>query len=159
MNVKIARDGTLLIDDARIIFRNFRGEGSRFNKEGERNFSVVIDDEDIANELIEAGWNVKIKAPRSEDEEPFRHLSVKVAYGGFRDPKAYLISGDPDRPVELDEESIACLDNMDIVSVDLDIRPYHWTSPRGETGVSAYLQAIHVTQRIDRFAARYVNNN
>ena len=27
---------------------------------------------------------------------------------------------------KLDEESISCLDNIDILSVDLDVRPYDW---------------------------------
>lgn len=45
------------------------------------------------------------------------------------------------------------LDNIDILSVDLDIRPYHW-EVRDETGISAYLQSMCVTQRVGRFAER-----
>ena len=55
--------------------------------------------------------------------------------------------------VELDEESIDCLDDVDILSVDLDIRPYDW-QVNGKQGRTAYLQSIHVVQEIDRFAAR-----
>jgi hypothetical protein len=54
----------------------------------------------------------------------------------------------------LDEESIDCLDNIDIMSVDLDIRPYDW-EVQGKAGRTAYLQAIHVIQEVDRFADRF----
>ena len=63
----------------------------------------------------------------------------------------YLISGD--NRVTLDEESVECLDDVDILNVDLDIRPYDW-EVNGKSGRTAYLQSICVTQEVDRFAAR-----
>ena len=140
------------IDGAKIIYRNFAGIGSKFNREGDRNFSILIEDEETANTLIDLGWNVKIKDPREEGDTPFMHLPVKVKFND-RGPKAYLYAGGP-KAVELDEESIACLDDVDIMTVDLDIRPYDW-EVNGKTGRTAYLQSIHVTQEVDRFAARY----
>jgi len=143
----------LQIDDAKIIYRNFTGAGSKFNREGDRNFSVKIEDQDIANALIEAGYNVKIKAPRMDGDMPFMSLPVKIKYDDDgRGPTAYLKSGD--KVIKLDSESIGCIDDIDILEVDLDIRPYDW-EVNGKTGRSAYLQSIHVTQKIDRFAARY----
>lgn len=144
--------GVLQVDDARITFKNFAGRGDRYNREGDRNFALIIPNEEIANELIADGWNVKIKPPREEGDTPFMYMNIKVSYNGRGIP-AYLRSGD--RIIELDAESIGSLDNMDIMSVDLDIRPYDWERPNGDSGRSAYLQSIHVTQAIDRFAARY----
>lgn len=144
--------GILQVDDARITFKNFTGRGDRYNREGDRSFSLIIPNEEIANELIADGWNVNIKAPRKEGDTPFMHMKVKVKYSGRGIP-AYLRSGD--KIVELTEDTIGCLDSMDIMSVDLDIRPYDWERPNGDSGRSAYLQSIHVTQAIDRFAARY----
>lgn len=151
MRLTIAPRGVLQIDDARIIYRNFRGEGGKFNREGDRNFAVIIPDQEIADALINEGWNVKIKPPRDEDDTPFMYLSVKVKFNG-RGPAAYLVSGRS--KTKLDEESIDCLDDIDISSVDMDIRPYDW-DVNGKTGRTAYLQSICVTQDVDRFADRY----
>lgn len=155
MHVTFAPKGMLQIDDAKIIFRNFEGRGDKYNREGDRNFSLLIEDPDTADALAENGWNVKIKPGRDEDEGPFMRLPVKVKFTDYG-PNVYLVTGD--RRNELDEESIGCLDNIDIESVDLDIRPYDW-DVNGRTGRTAYLQSMQVVQRIDRFAARYAAKN
>lgn len=151
MRITYAPRGILQIDNARIIWRNFAGRGDKFNREGDRNFALMIPTEEIANDLVERGWNVKIREAREEGDAPFMFLPVKVKFND-RGPMVYLISGN--RRVRLDEESVSCLDDIDIVSVDLDIRPFDW-EVNGKTGRSAYLQSIEVTQEIDRFAARY----
>ena len=155
MNVCFAPKDILQIDDARIIFKNFEGRGDKFNREGDRNFSLLIEDPDTADALAERGWNVKIKPGREEDEEPFMRLPVKVKFTEYG-PNVYLRTGD--RVNKLDEESIGCLDNIDIASVSMDIRPYDW-EVNGRTGRTAYLQSMEVVQRIDRFAARYGGND
>ena len=151
MEITFAPRGILQIDDARIIYRNFRGEGSKYNREGDRNFAVIIPNEELATNLKERGWNVKIKPPREEGDDPFMYLPVKVKFNE-RGPHVYLKSGKA--MTRLDEESVAMLDEIDILSVDMDIRPYDW-EVNGKEGRTAYLQSIHVTQEIDRFAARY----
>lgn len=153
MNLCFAPRGILQIDDAKIIFKNFEGRGDKFNREGDRNFSLLIEDPDTADALIKEGWNVRIKPGRDEEEGPFMRLPVKVKFTDYG-PRVYLKTGD--RMNELDEESIGCLDQIDIESVDMDIRPFDW-EVNGRTGRTAYLQSIHVVQRIDRFAARYAN--
>lgn len=152
MKLTIAPRGILQIDDARLVYKNFSGIGSQYNREGDRNFSVIIEDQEVADALIEEGWNVKIKLPREEGDLPFMHLPVKVKFND-RGPNVYLKTGN--RMNRLDEDSIACLDNIDMLSVDLDIRPYDWELRDGKSGRTAYLQSIHVTQDVDRFAARY----
>ena len=151
MNITFAPRGILQIDDANIIYRNFAGVGSKFNREGDRNFAVRIPDTELADKLVEEGWNVKIKDPKEEGDLPFMFLPVKIKFND-RGPVVYLKTGR--NMVKLDEESISCLDNIDILGVDLDIRPYDW-EVNGKTGRTAYLQSICVTQDIDRFAARY----
>ena len=151
MKITFAPRNILQIDDAIIIYRNFAGEASQFNRAGDRNFSVLIEDEQIANELRDRGWNVKIKQAREEGDIPFMHLPVKVKFND-RGPSVYLVSGS--NRVKLDEETIGMLDSIDILGVDLDIRPFDW-EVNGKAGRAAYLQSICVTQDVDRFAQRF----
>ena len=157
MNLTFAPRNMLQIDDARIIFRNFRGEGGRFNKEGDRNFAVVIPNQEMAESLLNdtnqygAGWNVKIKAPREEGDDPFIYLPVKVKFNN-RGPVIYLESGS--NRIRLTEDTVSMLDEIDILNVDMDIRPYD-DEINGKPFRSAYLQSMLVRQEIDRFAARF----
>ena len=151
-------NGYLEINDARIIWKNFSGRGDRFNREGDRNFSLVIPTQEDCDALrndtnkFGDGWNVKIKPPREEGDTPFMHMPVKVKFNG-RGPNVYLDRGPKREPLQLTEDTIACLDEMDILSVDLDIRPYDDKLPNGNTFRTAYLSAMKVYQRLDRFAA------
>jgi hypothetical protein len=150
MNINFER-GILQIEDARIIYRNFAGIGSKYNREGDRNFAVIIPNQEIADKLIEDGWAVKIKPPREEDDSPFMYLPVKIKFNS-RGPAAYVKSGNSVQ--RLNEDTIGMLDEIDIQSVDMDLRPYDW-EVNGKVGRSAYLQAINVIQNIDRFGAQY----
>lgn len=149
MEITFAPRGILQIDDCRIIHRNFSGEASKYNREGDRNFSVVIPTTELADELVAQGWHVKIKPPREEGEEPFMFLPVKVKFND-RGPAVYLQSGR--NKIRLEEHNVGRLDRVDIIGVDLDIRPYDW-DVNGKQGRTAYLQAINVVQDVDRFAA------
>lgn len=151
-------NGYLEINDARIIWKNFTGRGDRFNREGDRNFHLVIPDQETC-ELLQNnrneygdGWNVKIKPPKDDGDIPFMHMLVKVKFNG-RGPNVYLDRGRDREPLLLTEDTISCLDDMDIVSVDLDVRPYDDQLPNGTTFRTAYLSAMRVHQRVDRFAA------
>lgn len=150
MQVKFRKD-ILEIEDARIIYRNFEGVASKFNREGDRNFAVIVPNDEIKDILVEAGWNVKIKPPRDEDDTPFMFIPVKVKFNN-RGPAAYLRSGET--VTRLNEETIGILDEIDIQSVSMDLRPYDW-NVNGKTGRTAYLQAIDVIQNIDRFGDMY----
>ena len=158
MNVTFTNRGIVQVDGARIIYRNFSGRGTQYNREGDRNFCLVIDDQDVAEKLIEEGFNVKIREPREEGEAPFMYMKVNVKYHAKGsdlerlNPVAVLVSGR--NRTTLDEESICCFDSIDIANVDLDISGSNWTV-QGRSGRSAYLSKIYVTQELDRFAARY----
>lgn len=155
MDITFAPRGILQIDGARLAYRNFSGAASKYNRKGERNFSIIIDDPEQADALINEGWNVKIKPPREDGELPFMHLPVKIRFGD-RGPNVYLTSGN--NTVQLDEESIDCFDSIDILEANLDIRPYNWEVD-GKTGRTAYLDTIHVVQKVDRFAERFAREN
>ena len=150
-------NGYLEVDDARILWPNFTGRGDRFNREGDRNFHLVIPNQEICDMLLNDknrygdSWNVKIKPPKEDGDAPFMHMMVKVKYKDGRGPNVYLVSGN--KQVPLNEDTISCLDDIDIVSVSMDIRPYDDELPNGTTFRAAYLSAMRVYQRVDRFAA------
>ena len=150
MELTFAPKGILQIDDARIIFRNFSGEAGPYNREGDRNFALVIPNKKIADALVDEGWNVKVKDPMEEGDDPFMYMSVKIKFNG-RGPNIYLKTGE--KLNRLNEKTVGILDDIGIISVNMDIRPYDW-EVNGKTGRSAYLQSMEVIQEIDRFAAR-----
>lgn len=154
MKVEFVR-GVLQIEDARIIYRNFSGVGSKYNREGDRNFAVIIPNDEIKDQLVNDGWTIKIKPPREEGEEPFMYLPVKIKFNN-RGPNVYVVSGN--KVTRLTEDTIGMLDEIDILSVDMDLRPYDW-EVNGKVGRSAYLQALNVTQNIDRFGAKYAEED
>lgn len=159
MDLTFAPNGILQIDNAHIAFKNFEGRETQYNRKGDRNFSLIIPDQEVCDALMEdkneygKGWNVKIKPPREEGDEPFMHMKVKVKFNG-RGPIVYLVSGK--NRVQLNEDTIGRLDDIRIDHVNLDIRPYDDVLPSGAFR-AAYLQSMEVHQDLsfDRFAARY----
>lgn len=144
------RIDNIVVENARLIFKNFAGEESKFNRVGNRNFCVILDG-DSAEDLRQMGWNVKALRPREDEDEPTYYLQVTVAFGNFP-PKVVMISGKT--KTVLDEESIDTLDYAEIANVDLIIRPYHW-EVNGKEGIKAYLKTMYVTIEQDVFAGKY----
>ncbi len=162
MKLTFAPKNVLQIDDARICWKNFKGKRTEFNNEGDRNFHLIIPNGELAEDLMNdkneygVGWNVKIRAPREEGDQPFIHMLVKVKYTERSQPRAYLISGK--NRVELTEDTIGMLDDINISSVSLDIRPFDGEGRFGPHR-TAYLQSIYVTQEIDRLATRFAEED
>lgn len=144
---------TVRMDGVRIIFRNFRGEGDRFNKEGDRNFAVLLNDE-VAATLAADGWNVKLLRPREDAEEgetPQPFLPVKLRYDIFP-PKIAVVTGTKRK--FLPESQVEMLDWVEIQNVDIIVRPYGWDI-NGKTGITAYVKTMYVTIEEDELDLKY----
>ena len=143
----------IIIEDAHIKFRNFRGIASTFNKEGDRNFCVDVDHE-LAEKLTQDGWLVKYSKPRNPSDEPQPYIKVKVSYR-YTQPKVVLISSEG--RTLLDEETIGTLDWADIEKVDVVITPSYYEF-NGRTGISAYLKSMYVTVEEDDLEKKYARD-
>lgn len=148
-------DGTLIMEDARVIFRNFAGAEGMYNREGDRNFCVLLD-EDTAAAMKADGWNVKRLKDRETGEkgagDPY--VQVSIGFGKGRPPRMVMITSRG--RVELGEQECILLDWADIDKVDLIIRPYHW-NVNGNTGVKAYLKSIFVVIHEDYLELKYAD--
>lgn len=141
----------LVIEDAKIIFPNFKGEPDRFNTQGgKRSFCILFSNE-RAQELLEEGWNIKFLRPRDEDDLPRGYLSISIRFD-VMPPKIVMISGG--KKILLDQAKIDILDWAEIDRVDITVRPYNWTVNSSQ-GVKAYLKTMYVTVHEDEFEERY----
>lgn len=148
----MANEQTVLVEDAQIIFRNFAGKESQFNREGDRNFAVKLPQE-LAAQMYEDGWNVKVLKAREEGDEEQPYLGITVGYKG-RPPRVVMITSRG--RTDLSEDEVEMLDWVDIVKVDLIFRPYNW-NVGDKSGVKAYLKSIFVTIQEDALELKYAD--
>lgn len=145
-------DNSVVMENVRIIFRNFAGKEGKYNREGDRNFGVLLDD-DVATAMAKDGWNVKWLKSRDEDEPEQAYLQVAVNFKG-RPPRIVMVTSRGRTP--LSEDDVEVLDWADIANVDLIVRPYEW-AVNGKTGIKAYLKSIFVTINEDALEMKYAD--
>lgn len=139
----------VLFENATILWTNFSGRPDKYNPQGgKRTFGVKIPDEEMAQHLINDGWNVKLRAPKEEGDEAFHYLNVEAKYGQYP-PKIFMVTRRG--AVPLDETTVSNLDNSYIKSIDLEVRPYCWDDEH----VKAYVKTLYAVIEEDAFAEKY----
>jgi hypothetical protein len=146
-----ACEPTVVMQDVRLIFRNFSGKEGMYNREGDRNFGVLIPSQSEADHLEDCGYNIKYLRAREEGDLDQPWLPVAVNFKG-RPPTVIQITSRGQ--TRLSEADVEMLDWVDIKSCDLIVRPYEW-KVQGKSGIKAYLQSLYVTIIEDPLALKY----
>jgi hypothetical protein len=153
----MADDRTILIEDATILYRNFRGLPTRFNPNGGKMTFNVFLDEEIVPDLIRDGWNVKRLTVREDDDPdilPQAHMEVIVKFDGFKPPR--IVVNTSNNRVEMDENTVGTLDFVDIERVDMIINPHDWDINQ-KTGIKGYLKTMFIWINEDYLEKKYAS--
>ena len=96
--------GRYVVKGARILFPNFEGVEQDYNQAGKRNFRLMLS-EDLADEMVRRGVNVRFREARDETEDDQRLIKVGI----YQDAEIRLLSGKAMTRVliENDERGIA----------------------------------------------------
>lgn len=132
-------DRNVILEDVTIAFRNFAGKADKFNKEGDRNFAIILRPED-AEGLIQNGWNVKFLKAREEGDEPTPYIQVAVSYK-TKPPRIGMVTSKS--LTYLEEDQVEMLDWVDIETADVTINPYEWVV-NDKVGVKAYVKSLFI---------------
>jgi len=149
-NAIARRPDILTVEDARLIFKNFAGKEGKYNRPGDRNFCLLLED-DLAKALLVDDWNVKYLKAREPGDEPQAYLPVTVSFE-HRPPRIVLVTS-KGRTV-LTEEECEVVDWVDIKTIDVSINPHPW-SVNGKSGVKAYLKTLYVIMEEDYLDLKY----
>ncbi len=146
------RRNNVVIEDAEIAFRNFAGRESEYNRQGDRNFSILLRPEE-AEGLEADGWNIKYLKVREEGDLPQPYLQVSVSYNPKAQPPKIVMITSRNANL-LPEDLIENLDFVDIEKVDVTLNPYNW-AVSGKSGIKAYLKTMYITIQEDPLDLKY----
>lgn len=149
------------VEEARIGFKNFAGEVGPYNKDGKKDFALMIDNDELLNDLVEQGYNVKYPKPNPEinPEEDTRspYLMIKVD----RQVSPLVIKVDVNGAElsrqRVPNEETGMLDWLSPKTIDLVVRPYDYSDSgfTNGTGISAWLNEIVYVVEVSPLEAKY----
>lgn len=145
-------ENNVLIEDAEIGYLNFAGQEGQYNRAGDRNFALFLDDEQ-ADAMMKDGWNIKHTKVREEGDIPKAYLSISVSYR-HKPPRIEMITS-RGRTI-MPEAQVEILDWVDIEKVDLIFRPYAW-AVGAKSGIKAYLKTMFVKIYEDPLELKYAD--
>lgn len=142
----------LKFENAKVLFRNFSGSQTDMNKTGNIEFNLQIDDEDMAMQMLQDGWNVKTYD--SKRDGIIYHLPVRINFDSKYPPQVFLVSYNGVVTRIYEDTVRRDLDGADINYIDAIINPSYW-EVNGKTGIKAYLRKMYVVLNEDELAAKY----
>lgn len=155
------------IENTKFIFKtNFEGDPEKDTKfhSKTRKGSILIPS-DIAKELADEGYNVKVTEPTRESEKkgfvPKYFVSITLNYDSDvaqgRPPKVYLVSG-KNKPRLLDKDTVKLIDKVYVTNVNVTLEKTYLK--KYDRNV-LYIRTMYVEQDIDDdpFAAMYGNTS
>lgn len=139
-----------------LIFRNFAGRPTKFVPDGgKRTFTVLFDDVELANKMIEDGWAIRFRGPDDPDIPQRPSLTVKVNFNSSNPP---IIEQRTSRGcVRLDEDLVSALDFDEIISAKMRVRGWEYEPGK----LSAYLVRMEVDIQddyADSYGHTYTDN-
>ena len=159
----------LVIEDAKILFHNYAGLQTDYNNPGNRNFDVILPDNEMAIAMGNQGWKVKIRKPRDPQDDPYYTMNVRINMNsrykpiieqhvrGRKDPIRYdeemLGTFDPAHPTEM-KDGKKGLDGLNIDHIFLIINGSPWETQLG-TGIKAYLDQFHFEEKAPVYGSYY----
>jgi len=138
---------TFMVEDGHLRYLNFEGREGIYNAKGQRSFCVDLD-EDVAQQMLADGWNVRYTKAQEDGEEGIPYVNVAVGYK-IRPPRIVLMT-DRARTV-LDEDAVEILDGVNIKTVDLIARGREYEPGK----LKAYLQSMYITIDEDYLEKKY----
>lgn len=155
----------MIITNAQILsmpFRNFEGRKSEFNPMGEKEFGVVIDDPELAQQMAADNWNVKTLTNRDgrdylygikTDGEDLHWVKIKVKYrknnGEATIPPIIKIRT-ANNEINYGEDDLKELDTADLMDVDLKIN-FSTKTINGKQITTGYLNLMRATMIDDNY--------
>jgi hypothetical protein len=149
----MARRDDITMEGVEIRLRNFSGKEGRYNNKGDRNFLVLLNDDDAAM-LASAGITIKELAARNEDELPKPFVKVKVNFDSEPQPRLVLVTTRNKTTLTVDDMML--LDWAELTNVDLVLSPYRW-EVNGKTGISLYLRSGYFTINESELDLKYAD--
>ena len=131
----------LVIEDAHILFPNFRGIPDRYTVEGHRHFCVEIP-EIYVKRMLEEGWHVKITNPKNEEYEPVHYIDVNINWNHKKNKIPYVTFITSGNETVIDEEVVGDLDTAELDRVNLAIEPSPWQNDKGEWKIKGYVKSL-----------------
>lgn len=145
----------LIIENAEVIFANFSGKEGKYNREGNRCFSVMVPDTELAMRLKDDGWNIKERLENGEPTGKYYINGVNINYDYYIKPIiVYVSNGNEITLTEelLDGKIAAELDGRGAERFDISIRPKPWKRGDGTIGgIKGYVDEMRIVAKKSLF--------